>query len=371
MKGRRLRVGVLGCGVIAQVMHLPHLRQMNDRFEIVALCDLSEELVRRLGEAYEVPRVHTHPDDMFAEPLDALLVLSSGSHAPVACAAAEAGIGVFVEKPMCVTPREGEEMIAAAERAGVTLMVGYHKRYDPAYERALAELQGLGEPLLARTATFESPQDPYLAHHHVLPATDVDPAVLAELRADDDKLVAEALPSADEAIRRFYRTALIDSMIHDVNLLAGLCGRPSVKHAAIRADGLGVVGVFGLPTDADAVSTWTATADLVRYEQHFEVITASSRLALRFPSPFLRNAPTGLVLQAGDGTVSWEQTFTVSYDEAFRRELEEFHSCVVTGEPPRTNAREGLEDIRLLKELAERAASEPTVGALAAGGPDG
>jgi predicted dehydrogenase len=362
---------VLGCGVIAQTMHLPHLRQMHDRFEIVSLCDLSEALVRRLGEIYDVAHVHTHPDDLLAESLDALLVLSSGSHAPAACAAAAAGIGVFVEKPMCVAPREGEEMIAIAERAGVTLMVGYHKRYDPAYERAVLELRRLGDPLLARTATFESPQEPYLAHHDLLAPSDVDPVLLAELRDEDDRLVAEALPAADEATRRFYRTALIDSMIHDVNLLAGLCGRPRVEHAAIRADGRGVVAVFGLPAGADAVSTWTATDDLVRYEQHFEVITASSRLALRFPSPFLRNAPTGLVLQAGEGNVSWEQTFTLSFDEAFRRELEEFHRCVVSGEPPRTNASEGLEDILLLREIAVRGASAPTAPIATAGSFDG
>jgi predicted dehydrogenase len=368
MKPRRLRVGVLGCGVIAQVMHLPHLQQMHDRFEVVALCDLSESLVRRLGDRYDVPRVHTDLEGLFAEPLDALLVLSSGSHAPAACAAAAAGIAVFVEKPMCVAPREGEEMIAAAERAGVTLMVGYHKRYDPAYERALAELHRLGRPLLVRTATFESPQDPYLAHHNLLPPDGVDPALLADLRAADDRLVVEALPAASEAIRRFYRTALIDSMIHDVNLIRGLCGHPSLEHAAIRADGLGVVAVFRFPTGADGVSTWTVTDDLIRYEQQFEVVTPSSRLALRFPSPFLRNAPTGLVLLAGEGTVSWEQAFTVSYEEAFRRELEEFHHAVVTGEPPRTDAQEALDDIILLKEIAERASSAPPVRVAATGG---
>ena len=38
----RLRVGVIGCGLIAQVMHLHYLRELADRFEIAALCDLSE-----------------------------------------------------------------------------------------------------------------------------------------------------------------------------------------------------------------------------------------------------------------------------------------------------------------------------------------
>lgn len=44
---QKVRVGVIGCGLIAQVMHLPYLREMSDRFEIVALCDLSAERLPR------------------------------------------------------------------------------------------------------------------------------------------------------------------------------------------------------------------------------------------------------------------------------------------------------------------------------------
>jgi predicted dehydrogenase len=352
---RRLRVGVMGCGVIAQVMHLPHLMQLEDRFEVAALCDLSNELLARLGSRYGIERLHTSYEDMLAEPLDVVLVLSPGSHAALACAAAEAGLHVFVEKPMCITLREGEEMIAAADRAGVTLMVGYHKRFDPAYQAAVRLVSGLDDVLLVRTSTLESPQEPYLEHHRLQSATGVDEATLAGLQAADDAAVAEALPGVSEAVRRFYRTALIDSMIHDVNMLAGLCGRPRLRYASIRPMGDGVVAMFELPSGADAVSTWTLTPGIVRYEQELWICAADQRIALRFPSPFLRNAPTGLVVEAGEGQSSWRQEQITSYDEAFRRELEAFHHCVVTGEPPLTDAREGLADVALLQEIARAA----------------
>ncbi len=69
----------------------------------------------------------------------AVLVLTSGSHAPIAEAAARAGLHVFVEKPMCFSAAEGQAMVAAAAHAGVTLMVGYPKRYDPGYLRLAEE----------------------------------------------------------------------------------------------------------------------------------------------------------------------------------------------------------------------------------------
>ena len=47
----RLRVGVVGCGVIAQVMHLPHLAELRDRYEIAALCDISEPTARACADS--------------------------------------------------------------------------------------------------------------------------------------------------------------------------------------------------------------------------------------------------------------------------------------------------------------------------------
>src|SRR5690348_17819525 len=133
MMARRLRVGVVGCGLIAQVMHLHYLRELDDRFEIAALCDLSDELRAACARAFDVPEQFSSWQELLERPLDAVLVLTSGSHAPIAMAAAKAGIHALVEKPMCFSVAEGSAMIAAAEAAGTVLMVGYNKRYDPAY----------------------------------------------------------------------------------------------------------------------------------------------------------------------------------------------------------------------------------------------
>src|ERR1700737_3933635 len=106
----RLRVGGVGCGVIAQVMHLPHLLELDDLFELGAVCDISEPTARACAQRYGNPSVHTSWEEMLSEPLDAVLVLTSGSHAPVAIAAARAGMHVLVEKPMCLNLEEGLQM---------------------------------------------------------------------------------------------------------------------------------------------------------------------------------------------------------------------------------------------------------------------
>ena len=113
---------------------------------------------------------------MLESELDAVMVLTSGNHAPIAIAAARAGVHVFVEKPMALSVADGLAMIEAAEQAGVCLMVGTMKRYDPAYER-LAELLAdmRGDLRLARVTTLESPVRAYVAHYPLLPRRHLRP----------------------------------------------------------------------------------------------------------------------------------------------------------------------------------------------------
>src|SRR2546429_1017 len=86
----RMRVGVIGCGLIAQVMHLHYLRELSDRFEIAAVCDLSEEVRSACALEYAVPEQFATWQELMARPLDAVLVLTSGSHAPIAAALPDA-----------------------------------------------------------------------------------------------------------------------------------------------------------------------------------------------------------------------------------------------------------------------------------------
>src|SRR5579864_1781868 len=197
----RLSVGVIGCGLIAQVMHLNYLRELGDRFEISALCDVSEEARSFCAREYGVEQQYGSWQELIQQPLDAVLVLTSGSHAPIAIAAAEAGKHVLVEKPMCFSVAEGQAMIAAAERAGITLMVAYNKRYDPAYRRLQDEAKGLRDLRLVRVTTLESPFQPYVAHYRLrmpepLPAP------------DNAALITAAIGETDPLSRRAYHLVL-------------------------------------------------------------------------------------------------------------------------------------------------------------------
>src|SRR5262245_29412599 len=242
----RLRVGVIGCGLVAQVMHLPHLRELDDRFEVVALSDLSSAALDFAGAMFPAARRHAAWEEMLGD-VDAVLLLTAGSHAPLAVAAAEAGAHVFAEKPMCFSVEEGEQMIAATRANGVVLMVGYMKRFDPSYEALERELDR-GAVSFARITTLESPIEPYALHHRRPAPQALDPDLLAGLIAEDERRLRAALDTDDPLLLRTYRAVLLDSMVHELNGVRGLLGEPTALHSARiwgEPSGVTVTASFG------------------------------------------------------------------------------------------------------------------------------
>jgi predicted dehydrogenase len=346
----RTRVGVVGCGLIAQTMHLPYLAELSDRFEIAALCDVRTDLVRSCAERYGQPRTHARWEDLFTEQLDAVVIATSGDHAPLAIAAAQAGLHVLVEKPMALCSRDAAAMVAAAERAGVCLMVGTMKRYDPAYQRLAQLLPEMRDLRLVRVTTLESPIAPYVSHLPLIEsaAGDSDPFAIPD---DEQDPMAAALGDADEQTRFGYRWILLDCLVHELNVLQGLLGPPTeISSVSLAQRCVSINMRFG---DLDCHLSWVDLPGIARYRQEFGFYSPDMRLTLELPSPFLRNMPSRLLVEEGDvGTPhAWLREEVVSYDEAFRRELIEFSECIRSARQPVTSGSDGLRDLVLMESI--------------------
>jgi predicted dehydrogenase len=348
----RVRVGVIGCGLIAQVMHLPHLTELDELFSLDAVCDISEPTAAACARRFGHPKVFTRWQEMVREPLDAVLVLTNSSHAPVAITAAQAGMHVLVEKPMCLTVEEGQQMLEAARAAGVRLMVGTMKRYDPAYERLLELLPEAGELRLIRVTTLEAPYRAYLENYALAPPATPPPELIAEQAAAEQRLLDQALTDADEETRYCYRWMLLDNLVHELNALRGALGEPDlVNHADLSRRLVNLSVTFG---DAECHLSWVELPGMVRYRQEFAFYGLGARITLTFPSPYLRGFPSELAIERGepDSTHSSRTVETVSYVEAFKRELLEFHAAIREGRPPRTDGEDGLRDVALCRAIA-------------------
>jgi predicted dehydrogenase len=278
-------------------------------------------------------------------------VLTSGSHAPIATAAARAGSHVFVEKPMCLSLDEGRGMFEAAREADVRLMVGTMKRYDPAYERLL-ELMPLDDLRLVSVTTLESPFQPYVQHY---PLTDMTPApadVLDALRSEDEARLEAALPEGDADDRFCYRWMLLDNLVHELNMLRGVLGEPSrVIQARLGRTVCDIALGFG-PTEVHM--SWVDLPGIAHYKQELAFYALDRRVTLTLPSPYLRDMPSLLTIEGGEPETphSWRTFETVSYQEAFKRELVELSNAIAEGRDPRTDATDGLHDVALCHAIA-------------------
>jgi predicted dehydrogenase len=352
---RKLKVGVIGTGLIAQVMHLHFLRELHEKFEIAAVCDISIDSAKRCADAYGVTAVFTDWNEMLKEPLDAVLILTSGSHAPIAIAAARAGVHIFVEKPMCFSIEEGKTMVAEAEKADVIMMIGYPKRYDQVFSRFKEEVSQLAHPKFLRITTCESPLEPYIKHYSLTAPGKVDPDVLAVLQSDTRHRLEAAIDTNDDFYIAQYHAVLLDSMIHEINTVRGLLGEPErLDYVDVRQGSLTALLTFG---ETSVAIHWLDLPGITRYQMEFAMFDNDGRVTLTFPSPFLRNAPTKLAVEGGDsGSIaSWRREETTTYESGFKQELVAFYDSVVTGTPPLTDGVDGTRDVALCQAIIRSA----------------
>lgn len=150
----KIKVAVFGCGAIAERRHIPEYAA-NEHVELVAFADPIVERAEKMAETYDGKAYSSYEDLLANETVDAVSVCTPNYlHAPMAIAAANAGKHVLVEKPMAVSTEEGEQMIEAAKKNGVYLMVGHNQRLMPPHVKAKEILESgkLGKVLNFRTS---------------------------------------------------------------------------------------------------------------------------------------------------------------------------------------------------------------------------
>lgn len=129
---RLLRIGVLGCGPIAQFAHFDACRKARNA-ELYAICDSAGDLVERMAAIHQPRVAYQDFDEMLADPqVEAIIVATADQfHVSLCHKAIAAGKHVLVEKPLGVTVEECEQLQHQVRQSSLVLQVGYNKRFDP------------------------------------------------------------------------------------------------------------------------------------------------------------------------------------------------------------------------------------------------
>ena len=142
--GEQLRIGVIGVGFWGR-NHLRVLKEL-ENVKVKAICDIDEERAKQIARRFEIPSYHVDLDEMLrVEDLDAVTICTpSTSHAEVAVKALNAGLDVFVEKPLASNLEECFEIMDAMKENRRIVMTGFIERFNPAVSKAV-ELLRAGE----------------------------------------------------------------------------------------------------------------------------------------------------------------------------------------------------------------------------------
>ncbi|HBQ64169.1 MAG TPA: oxidoreductase [Clostridiales bacterium] len=154
-KKTELRSAIIGCGGIANGKHMPAQAKI-PQVKMVAFCDIVKERADKAAKEYGTPdaRVYTDYRQLLEDrTIDAVHVLTPNrSHSEITVAALEAGKHVMCEKPMAKTSEGALKMLAAAQKSGKILTIGYQGRYtnEALYLNQVCRAGGLGEIYFAK-----------------------------------------------------------------------------------------------------------------------------------------------------------------------------------------------------------------------------
>lgn len=130
----KVRIGIIGCGGIANNKHMPALHRLPD-VELVAFCDIIVERAEKAAKEYGIESAKVYEDYkelLKDETIDVVHVLTPNrEHSFITVDALEAGKHVMCEKPMAINTEEAQKMLDAAKRTGKKLTIGYQNRYRP------------------------------------------------------------------------------------------------------------------------------------------------------------------------------------------------------------------------------------------------
>lgn len=155
MEKQIIKIGIIGCGGIANGKHMPALSKV-DGVEMVAFCDIIKDRAASAAKTYGIANaaVYTDYKELLANPdITVVHVLTpNSSHSEISCAAMRAGKDVMCEKPMAINTAEAKTMLDCQQETGQKLSIGYQNRFRPECQhlKTCCENGDLGEIYYAR-----------------------------------------------------------------------------------------------------------------------------------------------------------------------------------------------------------------------------
>ncbi|MGC8641320.1 MAG: Gfo/Idh/MocA family protein [Isosphaeraceae bacterium] len=337
-----VKIGVLGCGPVAQFAHLDACRKARNA-ELHAICDAASDLRERMAAVHQPATTHADYAAMLADRhVDAVIVaVADDFHVSAALAALQAGKHVLVEKPMGTNVNACRKLLEQAERSGLVVQVGNNRRFDPGMTFAHQFVREELGPRISLAAWYHDSVYRYTMTDNLQPIPLYSPLAL---RPAED-------PKANRG--RYFLLAHGSHLVDTARFLGGAITRVRARHVHRS-------GALCWFVDVDFADGALGHLDLhvpVRgdFQEGIEIQGEFGSVSGRIPLPWFHKTSLVECFSVRD-----RQYRRVLGEDAhtYKRQIEGFAACILDGSPQLgATAADGLAAVQALAAIARSVAS--------------
>ena len=342
-------MGYIGCGFMAQKVHIPNLMSLPE-CEFIAIAELRENLAKRVQARYQIPRCYRNHEELAKDPeIEAVGV--SGHYAvqgEIAIDLLRAGKDVFVEKPMAVSVSQAERILDAIKESGKRMMVGYMKRCDAGNELVKETVKQFLE-------TGELGSITYVRNHGFCGDWTAGLDTPFE-QTDEPKPTPEPLAGKPDWLpEQFYRAYIgyLQQYTHNVNLLRWLLDAgDKIRVEYVHLDDNGISGVVILDVNGTRAIIESGSVAYHGWDEHTQIYFQQGWIKTCAPPLLLRNAPATVEVYRATPSHQVQNLIPdAGWSWAYKREMQHFLKCILDNEPFRSPAEDTLTDVRIFEDV--------------------
>lgn len=343
----KLNVGYVGCGFMAQNVHLPNLRNSR-QCNLRGLAEVRTDLGRKVQQKFGIEKFHASHQEMVQDPSYDAFAVSAGftTQGRIARDLLRSGRPVFMEKPLALSVRQAAEVVEAAQTPGARLMVGYMKRYDAGNQLVQAKVREFLE-------SGELGPMTYVRSHGFcgdwIGGMDTTLEESAEPVPTEDREVPEWLPAEKKATYVAY----LQQYVHNLNLIRYLLDAgDDARVTAVDLDDDGAYGIACLRVKGVRAVLESGELGHHSWEEHTQIYFRNGWIQTWAPPLLHDNLPAAVEIYYGGESHRYERPLPADrWSWAYRREMEAYLHAVRTGTEFLATGEDALTDVRLVEEI--------------------
>jgi predicted dehydrogenase len=363
---RILHVGVIGCGEIAQVAHIPNYNFLRDKYQVTYLCDVSQDALQHCARMVQggSPKTTTDPEELCASPdVDVVLICSGDEyHVTHGLIALKHDKWTLIEKPLSFSTGDIDALITAEKKSKGKVFVGTMRRFATAFHDACREVGGVDKVLYARVRSIIGPNTNFVNQSGTYPQrfTDYSPEAIKDKQRQSADVFGRALEreigvaNTPEARSQLFILGSLNS--HDISAMRDIIGMPK----RVLGASLGFPGIYSALFEFDgfAVNFESGINSVPVFDANIEVYGEDKIVRIQYDSPYVRGLPVTMHVREkvesrqGNDSFGYQERFVRrTYEDPYTLQMLEFYDCMVHGKPIKTTAQDSKQDLEIFKMI--------------------